>query len=38
MQKVPYLAHMRAKFMYVMSREVTLNAKRMLEYIGWLYT
>ena len=31
------LAHARAKFVYAYEQGGDLNAKRMLEYIGWLY-
>lgn len=31
------LAHARAKFVYVYEQGGDLNAKQMLEYIGWLY-
>ena len=32
-----FLAHARAKFVYAYEQGGDLNAKRMLEYIGWLY-
>ena len=32
-----FLVHARAKFVYAYGQGGDLNAKRMLEYIGWLY-